>query len=349
MRSIVLVMLLAATAPSSDIAPSLAHGRALHDAGDYDGAIAVYEAVLAKDPKNRQAAYERVFSTWTKKDLPGARNLGEKILKSDPDPLPEVYSMLGSICDDSGDQGAALAVFRRGIARYPRYSPLRFNLAVMLAGQGKVDDAAAGLREALALEPNHPGSWLQLGFVERKRGEPGYALVAFARFLSLEPQSRRSAMPARALGELLMAGVTHGEPKDGKEQINITLPMTGGKPSTGNQQAAMLALAGAARYLEKWENKTDDEFFVEGMQSALAILSEAQPKDRGQRFWAGCAFEYFEAARTAGHAPAMAYDIRRSLGDEEIDRWIAAHSKEVDDYRAWSRAWKTTSCSASMK
>jgi tetratricopeptide (TPR) repeat protein len=341
-------LLLAAAPPSTDVDTELARGRALHDAGDYDGAIRAYEAVLSRSPKNREAAYERLFSTWSKHDLARARVLGEAILKSDDDPLPGVYIVLGSTCDDAGDRKAALSVFKKGIKRHPESAGLHFNLGITLAATAELKDSATELRQALMLTPQHPGSWLQLGLVENKLGEPGYALAAVARFLSLEPASARSAGPARSLNELLMAGVTRDEPKDGKGQIKVTLP-SDKLSTTGGTQAAMLALAGATRYGDAWKGKTDPEFFAYGLDAALAMLSEAQPVDDTARFWKGCAFDFFDAARAAGHMPALAYDARRSLGDPEITDWLSAHSKESDAYRTWSRAWKPASCPAVLR
>jgi tetratricopeptide (TPR) repeat protein len=339
-------LLLAAAPPSIDVDAELAHGRALHDAGDYDGAIRTYEAILAREPKNREAAYERLFSTWSKHDLARARILGEAILKSDDDPLTGVYVVLGSVCDDAGDRKAALSVFKKGLKRHPENAGLHFNLGITLAAAGELKDSAAELQQAIALTPQHPGSWLQLGIVENKLGEPGYAVAAVVRFLSLEPTSARSAGPARSLNPLLMAGVTRGEPKDGKEQINISLPLDDKRSAIGGTQAAMLALAGAIRYGEDWKDKTDAEFFAHDLDAALVMLSEAHPAGDTARFWKGCALDFFDAAREAGHMPALAYDARRSLGDAEITAWLSAHPKETDAYRTWARAWKPASCPA---
>ena len=66
-------------APPTDSQKQLIReGIALHDKGDYDGAISRYEAVLRENPNNVQALHEMSFSYFAKKDYQKSIEVGYK-------------------------------------------------------------------------------------------------------------------------------------------------------------------------------------------------------------------------------------------------------------------------------
>src|SRR5262245_38343469 len=78
-------MLAATRVAAADSARELMErGLALHEAGDYDGAIAAYRSVLALDPGSVDAQYELTYSTFLKGDYPGTIALAEKAIAASP-------------------------------------------------------------------------------------------------------------------------------------------------------------------------------------------------------------------------------------------------------------------------
>ena len=70
------------------------------------------------------------------------------------------------------------------------------------------------------------------------------------------------------------------------------------------------------------------------LDADLTILSEL-PLGRSDPFWSAV-LPYFDAARKAGHAEALAYDLRRSIADDETKRWIEGHASDIARYRKWA-------------
>jgi hypothetical protein len=165
----------------------------------------------------------------------------------------------------------------------------------------------------------------------------------FARFLTLEPESPRSADVAKTLPALLFQGVTDegADPVTGKKNININLVLPKEGKDVAGAHSVGLSLVAASRYTEEWEKKTDNEFFAYAFESVISILEEAGASDKKEEpFWRDRVLPYFREARAAGYLQVMAWDIRRSLHDPEIDRWIGDHPDEVTRFREWSKGWK---------
>ena len=157
--------------------------------------------------------------------------------------------------------------------------------------------------------------------------------MALARFLTLEPESGRSSAMATQLWEILFAGV---------EAQNITISTSENKEGDpAAAQALAIPLVAASRYSDEWKDKSDAQFFAHAFGSVLAILSELDEKETSKDpFWSALAIPYFRDARQAGHIEAMAYAVRRSLGDPETTQWIKDHSEAVDRFNQWSKDWK---------
>jgi tetratricopeptide (TPR) repeat protein len=332
------------SSPPSEGAPDrMQSARRLHDAGDYAGAISIYQELLKETPDDPAVAYELMFSTYLKGDHAEARRLGEQALKKKEKPLAGVYIILGSAYDAIGEHDKAEKTFRRGLERHPDVPLLHFNLGVNLLVKEKPDKAASSFMEMLRHRPQHANSWLYLANSERMIGQPGYALAAYARFLTLEPQSARSAGVARAIWDILFAGVSRGPDKDGKAQINVTLPFAAG--AEGGGQGMMLALVAASRHLEENEKKSDAQYFPEALATAFAILGDTEAKkNKDDEFWRTCAWPFFAGATEAKHLEAMAYEMRRSLEEPEVVSWLKEHAEAVTAYRAWLQDWKAPEC-----
>jgi len=352
---IVLMVVVCATALLASTLPSraadatfedrLREAIRLHDAGDYDGAIALYRDLLKESPENSRVLYEIAYSSLQAGRFDDATDYAERALKAHSDFDNQTYQVLGSAHDGRGDFKAGEKVLRRGLKKFPQDYLLHFNLGVNLAKQKRMDDAIPEFEEGLVLKPDHASGWRGLGFACEGLGQRGYAFVAFARFLTLEPESSRSREAAPKLWSLLFQGVkskeTAGSGSKGDVDITLPAPGKGGGNDAAMNQSVGLSILAATRFIDEWKDKSDAAFFAHAFDEVLSILSEtgdnAKTKDQ---FWRSRAFPYFNDARGAGHLEAMAYDLRRTLGDDETRKWLEEHRNAVDRFRDWSKSWK---------
>ncbi|HKQ60255.1 MAG TPA: hypothetical protein VJS92_03155 [Candidatus Polarisedimenticolaceae bacterium] len=336
---ILMLGLPAGAAEPSTIDDRIKAGVRLHDAGDYAGAMAAYRAILNDEPHHPLATYELCFSwSTTGQDLEGLVATAREALASDREQLPALHAVLGNALDGLGRLTEGEAAFRAALERKPHDPLLIFNLGVNQSLQNKHEEASTAFLEAVTQRPNYASAWLALGSNLETLNRPARSFAAYARFLTIEPESKRSATPAAKLWALLFSGVEAHASGESKNNITITVPpeRAGGDQVTSEMtEGLVLGIVAANRWVEKWEGKSDAEFFVEALDSSLTIFSEL---GSDEPFWAAV-LPFFTAARKAGHDQAMAYDLRRLLDDPESRRWIEKHAKAIARYREWAAAW----------
>ena len=339
-----LAVLLAAPAPADDVADRIREGVRLHDAKDYDGAILAYERVLSEHPHHPQAVFEKAFSMVARgKDQPATIAFIESELASEVAQTPRLYTILGWAYDDLGQLDKGEAAFRRGLDAAPKTPDLHYNLAVNLALQKRWSEAIASYVEALAGRPTHASAWFGLANALEKDERPPRAFVAYARVVTLEPESERGRKSAERLWPLLFAGVQRqqeSDPTSGPGDVTITIDAgtTGSddEPDPLAMESMTNGMVAALRHTDDWKDKSDAAFFANALESVLAIGSE--PQGKADPFWS-VALPFFDAARKKGHVEAMAHVMRHAAGDAEAGRWLEKNGKRAKAYSEWAAAW----------
>lgn len=138
-------------------------------AGTSEAAIEAYEATLATDPTNVDA-------------LLGIANEYKKLGQ----PLKEAQYL------------EQLAVLEPGKGEYD----LRLAAIYMSEEVGDYGAAVKALKRATALDPNNADAFLQLGVAERNVGNVNGAILAWTRYLTLEPSGDMADSVRQSIEEL---------------------------------------------------------------------------------------------------------------------------------------------------
>jgi len=148
---------------------------------------------------------------------------------------------------------------------------------------------------------------------------------------------------ATRMWTLLFEGVRKRlEPSaEGKDQIDVQIDPSISKQPFDPKGAIYMSMSIVAsnRFIDEWKDKSDAEFFAWALGDVVAIVSELKAGGRQDPFWDRCLLAYFEEARKEAHIEALAYDIRRSLGEPGALKWLDEHRDAVDRFRAWSNEW----------
>jgi tetratricopeptide (TPR) repeat protein len=350
MRSTVLLVVallaaLGAPVQGYDKEERIQEGIRLHDAGDYDGAIVVYESILKDHPHDSITVYELAFS-WTKrgKDLEELTRIIEAELASGIKQHPELPILLGATYDDLGQLANGEAALRRVIDGVPDNPMAHYNLGVNLRLQERWADAAASFQDALRLKADLKSAWFGLGESVEELDQPARVLFARARAVALEPDSERGRAAAATLWDLLFTGVEEtnaGDATRATQDITITIPERSGAggeaPLDSETMERMgMSFAAAGRYAEKWAKKSDAAFFADALDSVVAMFSEMDAVS-GDPFWK-LTLPWFDEARKKKHIEALGYALRRSAGDKDAAEWVEQHAKRVNAYEEWKQA-----------
>src|SRR5215217_2347965 len=99
------------TPPTEKETALIKQGVALHDRGDYDGAIKKYEEALKDNPTNVSALYEMAYSYQLKNDLRKSLEVAYKGAQYKSDTLPLLYVVIGNDLDMLHESKKAIEVY----------------------------------------------------------------------------------------------------------------------------------------------------------------------------------------------------------------------------------------------
>lgn len=176
---------------------------ALHRAGRRREARALYESVLKQKPDNAQARF--AYGLCLLED--GALAEGIAAMRGLVARQPGhagAHQALGKALTMAGDRAAAEPHLHRAVALAPDAPEAWMELGALLAATEPVR-AEATLRDALQRHPRHAGLWCNLGNVLAERGRRVEAAEAWRRALEIQPAMVEAelalALDRRAAGD----------------------------------------------------------------------------------------------------------------------------------------------------
>lgn len=152
--------------------------RLLEDAGDREGAAALYWKSLQADPARSMAA-QRLMALLPQERHAALEPFVRRALAHDPR-LDEYHNLLGVLLAEEGRPKEAIESFRRAEELDPENSRFLSNLAAAYAQVGRWDEAAAAYERASTQAPD-AGLYMKLGSAYRRLSQPDRALEAFRR------------------------------------------------------------------------------------------------------------------------------------------------------------------------
>jgi tetratricopeptide (TPR) repeat protein len=118
-------------------------------------------------------------------DLAAAEAAYRRILRDTPTHIDSLH-LLGLVANQRGEHAAAIELIGQAIALKPDFADFRTNLAAVLKAAGRLDDAEAECRRALALAPSAK-AYYALATILQLQGRLDEALDAYRQTLALNP------------------------------------------------------------------------------------------------------------------------------------------------------------------
>jgi predicted TPR repeat methyltransferase len=192
----------------------------------------------------------------------------EKSLRLGPD--ADAYSNLGIVHQSAGRLDEAIAAYRHAIAVAPHHSNAHSNLGVLFRVTGQPEDAEAAYRAAIALDPGHVDAWTNLGILLNSLKRTGEAAACYSKAITLRPTHR----DARKL--LALAHCTLGEFEQARQILETWLAEDPGDPIARHMLAACTGREVPARASNDFVQQTFDRFAAT-FESRLERLSYRAP------------------------------------------------------------------------
>lgn len=345
MRIVLLIIgfITGVTAFSQSEADSIINqGVDFNDRGYYEKAIAKYDEVLTKDPKNYRAYYEKAYtySEWRMYD--SCIRICKFILdnfKDDPQ-NKAVFVTYGSALDDLGQSEEAVKVFNRGLKKFPDFYLLYYNKAITLIKLNKSEEAEKALETVLINNPFHASSHYILGRI-MGRARRIQAVLSLFSFLLIEPQGERAVQGLDLLNQLLTQGITKGE--NGNVTINIDESVIDKKNKHKDDDFSsadfMLSLLGADNKVpDSLGAKTDADRLGYKMQMLIGMIGETKKGEKG--FYKNFYVPMFAEMKEKNLVNSACYIVMSSKDDPEISKWLDENKDEVKKFYDWLKAYE---------
>jgi tetratricopeptide (TPR) repeat protein len=329
-------------APTAEQASLVREGVALHDRRDFAGAIAKYKQVLAENPWEVNALHELALSYFESKDYQRSLDTARLGAQCRSQNLAAFYALIGNSLDELGRANEAIETYRAAIKLNPRMGLLHYNLAISLRRAGKTEEAKYAVQRAIECDPTRPSGHATLGAIYQDMGYRVPAILAFSRFLELEPQSERSTPILKKLEGLLTEGVDQGKQPN---QVTVRISQTpkgrnGEGDFTGTEMMMSIVLA-ASLISKPGEAPKPPESAYEKLVSLYASMGESLEASKPKGGFAATFYApYFAALTKAGYTEAFVAQAWKGGKVEGASDWADANQSKTDEFQAWSKAYQ---------
>lgn len=312
-----------------------------HDAKRYDEAIAQYDKILSGNADATIAIYEKALSLYAKGDRDKAMEAAYLGAKYKSDELAMFYSIMANCLDDVGKSDEALKIYREaenmlksdiGMARH--LSSVYYNIGVTYVRQKKYNEARAELKKAVETNFAYASPHYLLSVVYQGTKYKIPAFAAAARFLTLEYNSQRSATAANIITEVLKPAE-----KDAKTgSINIFMDLNAPKDEGDFGMYDLLLGTLTTVKSDKDKNKSDNEVFVDALDTVISLLSE--DNKLGSSFVGKQYVPFLAELKKKGHLESFGYMVLYISGKKDAMKWLEANNEKFGLFLAWSKAFQ---------
>ena len=176
----------------------------------------------------------------------------QRIISADPENA-DAHNNLGNVFDGMGRMKEAEACYRNAVALNPDHAPALNNLGVMLMARKAITEALAAYHRAVNLSPNISNFRYNLGNALRKCGQIDEAVASYRKAVELEPTH------VGAWQGLSRTLVDAGRREEAAGVFNEWIEKDPKNPIALYQQAACLGLEAPDRAPDAFVQKTFDD------------------------------------------------------------------------------------------
>lgn len=254
-----------------------------------------------------------------------------------------LYMMVGNCLDKLGRPSEALEFLEEAGKLQPDDYMVQYNLALTLFNAQRPASAVECLKRGINANAGHPSSHLLLGAIWQEQGLRIPALMAYCRFLTLEPASPRARLAAAQV-QNLVEGTARVELSPNNR--SIVVQMEDPRKEEGDFSQVLGALSLLQGLFGATQDMVKDGKADEGERLATILVSMCRAlgdeKISFQETFACATYaRYFAQASDKGHAEALSNTILQSAGLKGPGEWLAKgeNKAKANAFREWSETY----------
>ena len=179
----------------------LEKGGQLYKDGKYDEAIAAFQEFKAKNPKAYQVDLNIADCLREKGEIDQAIALYNGVIVQaaadaaiGKDMAAKALAGIGNSYLKQEKIVEAQEFFKKSIESSPHDEVLAYNVGEIYFSNQNQDEALKYFQLAASIKPEWPDPQMKLGYVYLNKGDTPNAILAFEKFLTLEPEGERAAL-----------------------------------------------------------------------------------------------------------------------------------------------------------
>lgn len=156
--------------------------------GRTERALAVFDTMLVRWPADAYALASRAHLHAQAGRRAAAIADAEALVAAHPARSAADWFNLGFLLEQDGRLDDAIAAFRRAVALDARLDRAWYGLGLALIRAGQVEEAATALERNTRLQPMSPYGWYQLARLQADRARPDEAVKIIRHLKGFEPR-----------------------------------------------------------------------------------------------------------------------------------------------------------------
>lgn len=175
-------------------------GIEFHDKAEYDKAISSYQKVSKSDPNYALACYESALTYYYTDKYEEAMAKCREALSLDYEKAI-VYSLMGSILDDTGKQNEGIELLTAALKKWPYNQNILYNLGVCYLNTDNPLKAEEILLKSVSINPYHSRTHLALAKANYMMGRIAQSYLAYNMAMLLNPTVNNLAAYEEAISQ----------------------------------------------------------------------------------------------------------------------------------------------------
>jgi hypothetical protein len=199
-----------------------------------------------------------------------------------------------------------------------------------------VASAKTAFKQGILADPNYPGNHLQLANIYGGQGLKTAVLMAFGRFLVLEPGSNRSQLAYVGWRAMLENGPTPVPPQGHPLYDYITSSTQTGEGDLTQLDAALVTSKTAAVA----PGKSQIQMLVDQVDNLFGAYATLEPGDNKDTFLWKVYLPWAIEMKQKGYVEPFVYFLNQRTTLPGVREWLTANRDKVDTFLLWSRTYR---------